>query len=147
MKKIRHKAILAVYLVLIKDHEILLHLRKNSGYEDGNYSLVAGHVEADESLVQAMMREAKEEIGIDIDREDLLLATTIHRRAEDGERVDFFFRVHKWKGEIQNLEAEKCGEVRFFPLDHLPENLIDYVRRGIRKSSANEPYGEEGFSR
>ena len=61
----------SVYLLFIKDGKILLLRRANTGYEDGNYGLVAGHLDAHESLTNAAIREAKEESGVDIYLEDL----------------------------------------------------------------------------
>ncbi|WOE51888.1 NUDIX domain-containing protein [Sulfuracidifex metallicus] len=52
---------------------MLLQLRKNTGYRDGWWSVVAGHVEAKESATSAMIREAKEEAGIALRPEDLIL--------------------------------------------------------------------------
>lgn len=46
--------------------EILLALRKNTGYRDGKYELPGGHVEEGEDLMQAMVREAKEELMIEV---------------------------------------------------------------------------------
>ena len=45
----RFKVITAVHLILIENNKILLQRRYNTGYEDGNYSVVAGHVEENES--------------------------------------------------------------------------------------------------
>lgn len=45
MKEERYKFICAVYLLLIKENQILLLKRANTGYEDGKYSLVAGHMD------------------------------------------------------------------------------------------------------
>ena len=64
MAKERHKLIPSVYLVLIKNNKILLLRRFNTGFMDGYYSLPAGHVESNETLTSAMVREAKEEIGM-----------------------------------------------------------------------------------
>ena len=64
--KTRHSIICASYLLLVRDTEVLLSRRFNTGYEDGNYSLPAGHVDKGESVADALVREAKEEIGIDV---------------------------------------------------------------------------------
>ncbi|HIE41446.1 MAG TPA: NUDIX domain-containing protein, partial [Candidatus Aenigmarchaeota archaeon] len=73
MPKERFKIIPTVYLVLIKDNKILLSRRFNTGFHDGEYSFPAGHLDGNETLIQAMVREAKEEIGIELKPEDLKL--------------------------------------------------------------------------
>ena len=64
MAKERFKITPASYFALIKDGQVLLQLRKNTGYRDGEYGLVAGHVEPHESFAQALIREIEEEAGI-----------------------------------------------------------------------------------
>ena len=66
----------AVMLLLTRIHdgneEIIFQKRKNTGYCDGFYDLSAsGHVDANESMKHAMCREAKEELGITINENDL----------------------------------------------------------------------------
>ena len=53
----RFKIITAVHLILIENERVLLLRRYNTGYEDGNYSVPAGHVEEDEDVIKAMQRE------------------------------------------------------------------------------------------
>ena len=126
----RFKLIASVYLFFIKGDEVLLLRRVNTGYEDGNYGLIAGHIDGDELLTKAATREAKEEAGVDIHPEDLVLKTVMHRKQAD-ERIDFFFEVKKWKGDITNAEPNKCDDLRFFPLGTLPENTIPYIAQAI----------------
>ena len=66
-----YKIIPSVYLILERDGKILLGRRCNTGFLDGHYGLAAGHAEAYETFREAMVREAKEEIGIDIDVDNL----------------------------------------------------------------------------
>ena len=54
-------------LMLRKGNKVLLLRRFNTGYEDGNYCFPGGHVEKGEPIYKAMIREAKEEIGIEIE--------------------------------------------------------------------------------
>lgn len=139
--KERFKLIASIYLLLKKDEKILLMRRFNTGYEDGNYGLAAGHLDGDETLRAGMVREAKEEIGIDIHEDDLQLVTVMHRRQED-ERVDFFFEVEKWEGEPQNMEPDKCDQVAWFSLNDLPENTIPYIRQAIEAARDSVRYSE-----
>ena len=58
MGKERPKVIPTAYLVLTKDNKILLSRRHNTGFQDGKYSLPAGHLGGDEeTLAQAIARE------------------------------------------------------------------------------------------
>ena len=62
----RYRLIPEVYLILERDSEVLLLRRFQTGYEDGKYGLVAGHLEAGESAVAGIVREAREEAGIGV---------------------------------------------------------------------------------
>ena len=94
--KERYRFISAVYLILVRENEILLQKRENTGYEDGNYSLISGHMDGNETIKQAMIREATEEAGIEISEENLEIVTFLHRKT-DPERFDFFLKCDKWK--------------------------------------------------
>lgn len=128
--KERFKLIPAVYLVLRRDNEVLLLRRANTGYQDGKYGLISGHVDGDELATVAMAREAKEEAGIDVHPKDLRFVHVVHRLGEsnDQERVDFFFEATKWDGEVTNMEPQKCDDLSWFQLDNLPENMLPIVK-------------------
>ncbi len=97
----------AVYLIFVRDGKILMSRRANTGYQDGMYSLVAGHIDGNETLRTAAIREAKEEAGVEIKPENLELKIVMHR-LHDREYLDFFFAVKKWDGELKNMEPEIC---------------------------------------
>lgn len=141
----KHKIIPAAYLILIKDGRTLLARRCNTGFEDGNYGLVAGHIEERESAKQALQREVKEEAGIDINLSDIEIAHIMHRKCADGERVDFFFTTDKYLDEPQNMEPDKCDDMQWFPLDNLPENTINFARFAIENYQKGIFYSEFGW--
>ena len=128
--KERFKLASAVHLFLIRDGKVLLLRRFNTGYEDGKYSVIAGHLEGDEEIKAAAIREAREEAGIEISPQDLQVVGVMHRKSND-ERIDFFLVTTSWSGEITNGEPERCDQLAWFDMDELPENVIPYVRRAL----------------
>jgi 8-oxo-dGTP diphosphatase len=144
------KVIPAVYLVLRRDGFVLLLKRANTGYMDGYYSLPAGHVDGNEPAIQAAVREAKEELNLDLDVANLRLAHTMHRQvdADDRaglERIDMFFEVVRWEGEPQNAEPHKSDELRWAELADLPENMVPEVRQSLTMITNSEPYSDFNF--
>ena len=149
MVKERHKMTPASYLVLIKNNKILLQRRFNTGYEDGKYSMVAGHVDKGEGFTQAIIREAKEEAGITLKVEDLKAVHVINHDTgseENNERIDVFFTAEKWEGEIENKEPEKCDDLSWFDLDSIPENTIDFLKEVISCIKNKIFYSEYGYN-
>jgi len=148
MGKERYRQIGTAHLFLIKDNKVLLLRRFNTGYEDGKYSVVAGHIDASETARQTMIREAKEEAGIDIAMEDLETVHVMHRKGkrEGQERIDFFFAAKRWTGEPKNLEPRKCDDLRWFELDKLPDNTISYIKKAVDCFLNNKIYSEHDWS-
>jgi ADP-ribose pyrophosphatase YjhB (NUDIX family) len=140
----RHHLIPEAHLLLFKDQQVLLLRRQNTGYEDGNFSVIAGHVEANETASEAMVREAREEAGLRIEKSDLRLCHIVHRKAEN-ERISFFFTTPRWSGEPTNLEPHKCSELAWFDKRSLPQNMVPYVRHAINRVALGEPYSEFGW--
>jgi 8-oxo-dGTP diphosphatase len=126
----RNRYPVAVHLLFFHNDHVLLLRRFNTGWEDGKYSVPAGHVNAGESVTQAAIREAQEEVGVELKPEDVEVVHVMHRKS-DEERVDFFLVVKDWRGEISNHEPEKCDDLPWRLLDSLPENMIPYVRRAL----------------
>ena len=137
----------ACYLVLINQNKVLLLRRYNTGYEDGNYSLVAGHVEPNETIKDALVREAKEEVGIDVFSNDLNFIRIIHRKSLDNRiYLDFFFRSECWTGQPSNREPSKCDKILWADLDNMPDNVIPHVRNVIEgMTDNNSQYCEVGW--
>ena len=130
----RFKLIPAVYLLLRQDGKVLLLRRANTGYQDGKYSVIAGHLDGDELATSGIVREANEEAGITVDPKDLKLVHTCHRltRNQVGqERIDLFFEARKWEGDITNAEPEKCDDLSWFSVDELPNEMLPLVKHVI----------------
>ncbi len=110
--------------------EVLLQLRRGTGYMDEHWAAAAaGHVERGETAEDAARREAAEEV--DVTDLGLEFLTSMQRTAHDlpiDERVDFFFAARSWSGEPRIVEPGKCADLRWFPLDALPDPVVPHER-------------------
>lgn len=142
MKNNRYKVPVSVQLILKKDNNVLLLRRYNTGFADGHYALPAGHVEENEEIVEAMIRETKEEIGVIVKKEDLKFEHVLYRKAKGITYVDFIFLATKWNGNVKIMEPDKCDEVRWFDINNLPKKTIPFTRKLLEtKDQLYIPYG------
>ena len=136
----------SVFLFLKNKHKILMARRYNTGYGDGFYSFVAGHVEKDETFKQAMIREAKEEVGISIKEEALQIVHIMHRYVvNEKNRIDIFMTTHSWAGELYNAEPHKCDQIEWFSLEAIPRNTLSYIKHAIQQINKNIWFSEFDF--
>lgn len=135
------------YLFLVRNNEILLQRRFQTGFEDGNYGVPAGHLDGGETSREGCAREVKEEIGIEIKPENLQVVHIMHRKAANDERIDFFMTASIYKGDIQNCEPNKCDDLSWFSLDNLPENTVAYVKAAIEAYKNGVMYSEFGWGK
>ena len=139
-----------VYLLRgpVDDPEVLLQLRRNTGYMDGHWAAgAAGHVERGETAYDAACREALEELGL----RDLQLTFELTMQRTQGadpidQRVDFFFTARTWTGEPTVQEPAKCADLRWFPLSQLPEPVVPYERLALGHLGTGTKYLAEGFA-
>lgn len=140
----RFKVMGDVHLLLRDGDSILFGRRQNTGFEDGSYHVPAGHLEAGESMTAALIREAKEEIGVTITPEAVEFTHVMHNSSSGG-RVAFFFTVRQWEGTPENREPGKCGELRWFPLSALPDHMIAYCRAVLEHVTNGQPFSIYGW--
>ena len=141
----RFRLVPEVHLFLLDRHgRVLLLRRGNTDYENGNYSVVAGHVEANEPVTAAAIREAREEVGIHVQPSDLEVVSVMHRRS-DHERVSFFLTASAWTGDIVNAEPDLCDDLPWPSLESLPLNTIPYVERALGNYHDGSFFDEFGW--
>ena len=140
----REKVAFAVYLIAVEDDRVLMLRRANTGWQDGSYSLIAGHVDADESASHAMLREAWEEAGIIVELADLKLVHTMHRK-DLTNYLDLYFAVDKWEGKPVVREPDKADDLSWFSFDNLPSNTVESVRQALKSFRKGIAYSEHGW--
>ena len=125
-KQKRPKACVGV--MILKDGKILLGKRKvTATHGPGEYSLPGGHIEAGESFVEAISREAQEEAGVKIKNVKFLcVANTDAYKGHQSVLVNFVAELES--GEPTDFEHENIGEWQWVDLDNLPEPLFTPTR-------------------
>lgn len=141
------KILLKARLILVDEGRVLL--MKQTNQNGGKYTLVGGTVEDDEFAVTALIREVKEEAGIEISARSLKLVHTLHKKKGENTRIVLYFKATEWEGNPVTLEREKFKKVQWFPLNKLPDKMsptVEHVfymfNRGIFYSEYNSKLGK-----
>lgn len=104
--------------------KFLLGLRtKNSRNEAGKWTFPGGCVEFGETLEQAVVRETREEYGIEVEPLRLLKVINHFPPAEKQHWVNPIFEARLVKGKPKTMEPNKISKVAWFSLTDLPENI------------------------
>lgn len=139
---------IASYIILRSEGKLAFVLRSHTGWMNGYYGLPSGKVEKGETYIQAAVREAKEEAGVDVKVSDLRQVLTMHRKDHqypDNNWIDVYFEALKWEGEPRNAEPDIHGELVWHSLDDLPENVIPSVKAALQHIEAGTNYAEFGW--
>ena len=134
----------SVNLVLQKNGQVCLMRRFNTGWNDGMYALMGGHVEDGESPTQAIIREASEELGIKITENDVKQVFTM---AVSPDHIYLYFACENYQGQVTNQEPNECDDVRFFDIKNMPKNIIEADKKALDSilHSKESRYGEFGY--
>jgi 8-oxo-dGTP pyrophosphatase MutT (NUDIX family) len=128
---------LGVRVMLIQNGQVLL-VRQT--YMAG-WFMPGGGVKRNETLEQAVRREAWEEIGAEMGELRLLGAYTHFGEHKSDHNALFLCTDFTFN----NKQDREIAEVRFFPIEALPEGLMEGHRRRLEEyRSGNEvtPFGE-----
>ncbi|MEU8523610.1 NUDIX domain-containing protein [Streptomyces sp. NPDC048577] len=140
--------VIGVHLYLERpDGTVLLGLRHpDSAFAPSAWHALAGHCEQ-ENAIACLIREAREEAGLHIERQDVELVHVVHHidHAGDRPRMGLFFRARAWGGEPELREPDKCTQWKFWDPAALPDNLVPYTRVAIEKIKNGQLYSETGW--
>lgn len=115
------KSVLVVAVALIDpDGRILISKRPEGKSLAGLWEFPGGKVEAGERPEQALIRELKEELGINVEQSCLAPLTFASHSYEDFHLLMPLYVCRRWKGIAQSLEGQEIKWVRAKSLRDYP---------------------------
>ncbi len=134
----------AVYgIIKNNDSEILFQKRFNTWFRDWEYQLPSWHIEWKETFKQALIREMKEEINIDIKEKNIKLVHICHRISQDRVYFDLYLEIQDYSGIIKNNELNKCSEIKFINVDNIKNINLFWHDLSTLEKIKNKKYFSE----
>ena len=121
--------------ILNEDGALLL-IQRLKEPEAGAWGLPGGKIDFGEPAEQAVVREVKEELGVDIELNGLACFSEIIDRGDGRHWVSPIFAARIVSGQPKLMEPEKHGGWGWFQLTELPETITTPTRRFV--SSLNQ---------
>ena len=116
--------------VIIRDGDKILlgHRSKNKKDTGGiigrdTWTLPGGKQEFDESILECIVRETKEECNVDLDLNDLEIIGACDDVGPDRHFVTITTVANAYSGEAKVMEPTKEDEWKWFDINNLPDNL------------------------
>lgn len=135
----REKFLCSIYIIIRnKNNEILLQRRSNTKLWCGFLALPAGHVDEGENVYDALIREAKEELNIDVNINDICDTFVVNRTNKElSPYFDVYFEINNYEGEITINEPDKCLELVWCDINDLPYDMITFEKEAINNNINN----------
>lgn len=140
---------MAVYglALLCKGDSVLFVERINASFGNGMYSLVGGKIEAGESVLQGIVREIYEEVGLRVQAADAQLVHLFCRKGASEDVVAACFKIDISNlPEPYNKEPLKHRVINFFTYDSLPENILPMHKKALECIQQAVLYSEDGYT-
>lgn len=114
--------------LLIRDGTKVLLLKRKGAHAPGHWACPGGWVDFAETARDACVREAKEELGVEIEIDRFLTFREEAFLADPLQSLSLYFEAHIVKGVPAIQELEKCAELRWVDLRHpFPDPLFPHL--------------------
>jgi len=106
----------AVGVLVNNKNQVFIAKRSSDKHQGGKWEFPGGKLEKGETSYQALCREMREELGIEVQSATLLTEMTYHYK-EKTVSLDFY-RINKWLGTAQGMEQQPVRWVEKSDLDN-----------------------------
>ena len=111
-------------VIVLKEKKVLLGKRRNS-HGAGTWSFPGGNLEYFESFGKCVLREVKEETGLDVRLiDEFPIATTNDFFEEEKHYVTLYLRAAYLQGEPRVIEPDKCERWGWYSWNNFPKPLF-----------------------
>ena len=141
----RHSIIPAVALLLESpDGKLFVGRRQNTGYHDGKLNLPAGHIDPNETPRQALVRECREEVGIELLGDALQFVHVQYNRnlEREQDRTHYYFKISSEGLTPKNTEPEKCNEVLWVSPWECLDEFVPFMAAALEAIGSGQVYSE-----
>ena len=126
-------------LIIVREGKMLITKRKgNMGA--GSFGTLGGHVEFGEHPSDALRREAKEELDIEIGNLEFISCSSVMKYGK--QYIDVSFTADIISGEPKIMEPDKIESADWYPVDSLPEPLFEYFKPVLEAWKTKQAYRE-----
>ena len=125
-KNLLHNEV-AAFIINDKKQVLLQKRSANKRFNPNKWALCAGHVDAYESLGDAILREIKEEVGLDISKDDLhQFGEREFTIRDSNSHITYFYYIRSNLNEKEFIiQKEELSEVKWFDIDE----VIDMIKK------------------
>ena len=116
---------IVVVLVFIQNSEGKFLIQKRSELKNGKYATTGGHPKSGEDSIQGIITEVKEEIGIDIKKQDLQLYFQGRNDKEGVFWDDYYIKIDVPNIEKLELQEEEVDSVYWFSEAEIKTLMIE----------------------
>jgi 8-oxo-dGTP diphosphatase len=115
-------------IVVDSQHRILMAQRANWQHQGGKWEFPGGKIESGETHMQALTRELKEEVDVQIDQQACELFKAVHHDYSDKQVSLYFYLVKNFSGTAKGLEGQP---VMWINAQTLPQMAIPDANQAI----------------
>lgn len=138
-----------VGIILCRENgDLFLIKRIDKVWGNSQWNFPGGLIEEGESIINAAVRETREEVGVIVAPEDFRLTHVLDVRkggTNDKSIYGFYFIAHRWSGEVVNNEAEKIADAQWFNSDTLPQNVTEHALLALQAMKNKKHYVQHGW--
>ena len=114
-----------VVLVYIQNSEGKFLIQKRSRLKDGKYATTGGHVKSGETSVEGIMSEVREELGLELNPDDLVLYYGNHSAEQQVFWDDYYIKIDIDDISKLKLQEEEVESVKWATAEEIKQMMRD----------------------